>query len=90
MGLFQQLSYHARKIFDLLDLYESDVLDKILAYAIVRDKLDIKSIKQLIRKNFFEIIPDSEYTTIVLETTDVEGITRSCDYYEENQEVTSI
>lgn len=89
-NVFQQPSYHARKILELLDLYEIDVLDKILSYAITHDKLDIKSIKQLIRNNFFEIIADTKELTEIKKATDIEGITRSCDYYEGQQEVTAL
>lgn len=89
-NVFQQPSYHARKILELLDLYEIDVLDKILSYAIAHNKLDIKSIKQLIRDNFFEIMADTKKLTEIKETTDIKGITRSCDYYEGQQEVTAL
>ncbi|AKL95818.1 transposase for insertion sequence element IS21 [Clostridium aceticum] len=88
-GLFQQPSYHARKILELLDLYEPEVLDKILAYAIDKDKLDIKSIKELIRNDFFKIVSDKTEITSITQITDIEGITRSCDYYD-SQEVTSL
>lgn len=89
-GVLQQPSYHARKILDLLDLYEPDVLDKILAYAMAYDKLDIKSIKQLIRNDFFEIIDDKKKINEIEEATNIEGITRNCDYYEGHPEVTAL
>jgi len=66
------------------------VLDKILAYAIAHDRLDIRSIKQLIRNDFFEIMADTKKITGIVKATDIEGITRSCDYYEGNQEVTPL
>lgn len=80
-GLFQQPSYHARKILELLDLYEADVLDKIIEYAIENNKLDITSIKQLIKDDFFKII-NSNNKQDILKSTDIHGITRGCDYYE--------
>lgn len=89
-AVFQQPSYHARKILELQDLYEPDVLDKILAYAMAHDILDIKSIKQLIRNDFFEIMAYTNKIIGIVEATDIEGITRSCDYYEGHQEVTSL
>lgn len=89
-NLFQQPSYHARKILELLDLYEPKVLDKIISYAIENDKLDIKSIKHLIKNNFFEIIAENKEAAITIDVTDIEGITRSCDYYDEIKGVTSI
>lgn len=89
-GLFQQPSYHARKILELLDLYEPEVLDKIIAYAIENEKFDIKSIKLLIKNDFFKIMEGKGETTKIADITNIEGITRSCDYYEGNQEVTSL
>jgi transposase len=92
-GLFQQPSYHARKILELLELYEADVLDKILEYAIKHEQLDIKSIKQLIKNNFFEIIAigdDASEATDISDISDIDGITRSCDYYEDHKEVTAL
>lgn len=89
-GIFQQPSYHARKVLELLDLYEPQILDKILAYAIANDKFDIKSIKQLIKDDFFKIIEDTARNKNVLEITNVDGITRGCDYYEGIQEVISL
>ncbi|TJX16110.1 transposase [Tissierella creatinini] len=88
--IFQQPSYHARKILELLDLYEPEVLDKIIGYAIDNEKLDIKSIKLLIKNDFFKIMDSNGETSKIADITDVEGITRSCDYYEGNQEVTSL
>lgn len=88
-GIFQQPSYHARKILELLDLYEADILNKIIEYAIENDKLDIKSIKQLIKNDFFKII-NSNNKQDILESTDIDGITRSCDYYEETQGITQL
>ncbi|WP_352419794.1 IS21 family transposase [Proteiniborus sp.] len=89
-GLFQQPSYHARKILELLDLYEPEILDKVIAYAIANNKLDIKSIKQLIRNDFFKIIADEVKTKKVIKSTDTDGIIRSLDYYEESSEVTAL
>ena len=89
-NLFQQPSYHARKILELLDLYEPEILDKILAYAIEHEKLDIKSIKLLIKNNFFEIVAENKEAAVTINVTDIDGITRSCDYYDEIKEVTSI
>jgi transposase len=89
-GLFQQPSYHARKILELMELYEADVLDKVLAYAIKHERLDIKSIKSLIKNNFFEIIAATDDICESTDMTDIVGITRSCDYYEGHQEVTAL
>jgi len=53
---FDQPTYYARKILQLLELYESKDIDKILAYALSHDILDVKSIKGLIKDKGYEII----------------------------------
>lgn len=89
-GLFQQPSYHARKILELLDLYEPELLDKIISYAIANNKFDIKSIKQLIRNDFFKIILDEAEPNEIAKLQESQDIIRSCDYYEGTREVTAL
>lgn len=79
---FDQPTYHARRILQLLDLYESNDLDKILAYALAHDILDVKSIKELIKDKGYEIIHGNKNEKLYEPITD--GLTRNCDYYEEN------
>lgn len=79
---FDQPTYHARKILQLLDLYESKDLDKILDYALAHDVLEVKSIKELIKDKGYEIIHGHENEKLNEPIT--EGLTRNCDYYEEN------
>ncbi|MDP4182943.1 MAG: IS21 family transposase, partial [Bacillota bacterium] len=80
---FDQPTYHARKLLQLLDLYESKDLDKILAYALAHDILDVKSIKELIKDKGYEIIHGHESEKLAESITD--GLIRNCDYYEENK-----
>jgi hypothetical protein len=81
---FDQPTHHARKILQLLDLYNAKDLDKILAYALEHNILDIKSIKDLIKEKGYVIIHDKENTALAeTAVTQQDGLTRSCDYYED-------
>jgi hypothetical protein len=81
---FDQPTHHARKILQLLDLYEPKDLDKILAYGLANDILDIKSLKELIKDKGYEIIHGHENLKLPDPVTD--GLTRNCDYYENTRE----
>jgi len=86
--LFQQPTYHARKILELTELYQTEDLDKIIRYAIDHSAMDINSIKRLLRDYFFEIItPDNKATELTAKISGDIGITRDCGYYEKHQEV---
>jgi len=85
---FDQPTHHARKILQLLDLYESEDLDKIIAYGLKHDILDIKSLKKLIKEKGFEIIHGHENASISeLASAQPEDLIRNCDYYENTREV---
>jgi hypothetical protein len=60
----------------LLDLYEPKDLDKILAYGLAHDILDIKSLKELIKDEGYEIIHGRENPKLPEPVTD--GLTRNC------------
>jgi len=84
---FDQPTHHARKILQLLDLYDANHLDKILAYGLEHDILDIKSIKNLIKEKGYEIIHGQENMALAeAASTQLDGLTRSCDYYENTRE----
>lgn len=90
--LFQQPTYHARKILELTDLYDAKDLDKVLLYAINQSRLDITSFKKLLKEKYFEIIQESVTETASCSATfsDDIGLTRSCEYYEQQREVIHI
>lgn len=79
---FSQPTYHARKIMELLDLYEANDLDKILTYAMEHEMLTIKAIKELIKEKGFEIINNQENKVLLEASNESAALTRSCDYYE--------
>ena len=90
--LFQQPTYHARKILELSDLYDAENLDKVLAYAISQCRLDITSFKKLLKERYFEIIQETVTETASCSSalSDDAGLTRSCEYYEQQREVVRI
>lgn len=90
--MFQQPTHHARKILELLDLYDADKLDKIIAYGISQGVLDYKSFKKLLKDHYFDIVGGvygSNDSRPANDRSD-EGLTRSCDYYESQRDVISI
>lgn len=80
---FDQPTYHARKILQLLDLYAAKDLDKIIGYGLEHDILTIKSIKELIKEKGYEIIHGNG--DAVCESVSDEQ-TRNCAYYENTRE----
>lgn len=77
---FQQPTHHARRILELLELYDVDVLDRFLEYAIQNDQMDIKSFKRLLKERYLEILEASK-NTVQVESNEI-GLTRDCSYYE--------
>jgi hypothetical protein len=88
--LFQQPTYHARKILELTDLYDAKNLDKVLLYAISQSKLDITSFKMLLKEKYFEIIQDTITEPPSCSILEATNLTRSCEYYEMQKEVIHI
>lgn len=89
---FDQPTHHARKILLLTELFDDALLDRVLAYSIENDRMDIRSFKQLLKQyNAGELqldVPGSQEKTCVIEADDFRdddpGLTRDCRYYEEN------
>jgi transposase len=90
---FEQPTHHARRILELLDLYEAEVLDRFIAYAIEHDKMDIKTFKRLLKEKYREIAYSEEITGSHSaaargndhDNTDAgvpASILRECSYYE--------
>lgn len=86
-SFIQQPTHHARKILLLLDLYDVEVLDAFLAYAISLNILEYSKFKKLLKEHTKGI----KAPVIVSEITSKEsihkddyesGIIRSCSYYE--------
>lgn len=88
---FEQPTHHARKILLLEELYESDILDRFIGYAVDHDAMDILSFKKLLREyNAGNLslpkeakIPES-IEGIEQYRDDDPALLRDCDYYEQN------
>ncbi len=77
---YDQPTHYARKIMELRELYDDDVLDAFIGEAIRKEKLDIRSframLKEYSRKDI--AIPKSWKNN-----TSEAMLTRGCDYYEQ-------
>lgn len=74
---FDQPTFHARKIMELSELYDTDILNAFIEIAVKEDKMDISSFKALLKdynsgKRDVEI-KEKSYTL---------PLTRDCSYYE--------
>lgn len=80
----QQVSHHARELLKLLDMFEPEKLDKIIAYAIDHQIYSAKEIRNLIKEKGFEILHSEQESEKLKRAINSEpkGLTRSLDYYE--------
>ena len=74
---FDQPTHYARKIMELMDLYDTEELDYLIGLSIAEDKMDINSFKKLLKeynrkKSVKTELPDEP-----------EGLTRDISYYED-------
>lgn len=86
---FDQPTHHARKILELLQLYDEETLDKAVAVAIAEDRMDIKSFRMMLKEyNAGLRTLDVELETLPIANEISDTLTRDCDYYEQlTQEV---
>lgn len=86
---FDQPTHHARKILELLQLYDEETLDKAVAVAIAEDRMDIKSFRMMLKEyNAGLRTLDVEPETLPIANEISDTLTRDCDYYEQlTQEV---
>lgn len=84
---FNQPTHHARKIMLLGELYDRELLDYFIGYAVDHDQMDIKSFKSILRKYNSNKL-DFQETTFKQEIADYcdsdPALLRDCDYYEKN------
>jgi transposase len=82
---FDQPTHHARKIMELGDLYDDEIMDKLIGKAIEMNKLSITLFKSLLRDfNSGKVKFDSSQTTRadITATIDTDKLVRDCSYYE--------
>ena len=78
---YNQPSFHARKIMQLQELYDDDILDHFIGVSIEEDKLDIQSFRGLLRE-YNNGLREVESKTSVDCAAKEEALTRDCTYYE--------
>ena len=80
---FEQPTHHARKILELLQLYEPETLDKAIAVSIAENCMDIKNFR-LMLKDYNAGIRTLDLTSPVNNSSEekTDSLTRSCEYYE--------
>lgn len=88
---FDQPTHYARKIMLLEELYERDVLDRFIGYAVDHNAMDIQSFRALLREyNSGRMKLPEETETDISESgkgqyrDDDPALLRDCEYYEKN------
>lgn len=88
---FDQPTHYARKIMLLEELYDVDVLDRFIGYAIEHDAMDIQSFRALLKEyNSGNLkLPGEEQNEQPVSEKgqycdDDPALLRDCDYYEKN------
>lgn len=84
---FDQPTHHARRIMELLDLFDVEVLDRFIAYAVRHDAMDIKNFKKLLKEQYHSIANAEAGISTMTEklsvtSIDTEYALRDCSYYE--------
>ena len=79
---FDQPTHHARKIMELQELYDDEVLDHFIGIAVDQNKMDIKSFKELLR-DYNRSQKDNEKDNLPVRQKTTDSLTRDCSYYEE-------
>ena len=80
---FEQPTHHARKILELLQLYDAETLDKAIAVSIAENCMDIKNFR-LMLKDYNAGIRTLDTTSPVNNSSEenTDYLTRNCEYYE--------
>ena len=80
---FDQPTHHARKILELLELYDAKILDQAIAVAIDENCMDIKSFRMLMKEYNAGLRIFKKKTDMISCTAiPADALTRDCDYYE--------
>lgn len=96
---FDQPTHYARKIMELQELYDDQLLDYFIGTAVEEDKMDIRSFRSLLRdynsgkRTVTQEQPDNSMQATSFGGDDI-SLTRDCSYYEftveEGQHATNI
>ena len=77
---YDQPTHYARKIMELRELYDDDVLDAFIGEAIKKGQLDIRSFRAMLKEYSRK---DTAITKNRNNNTSEAMLTRGCDYYEQ-------
>lgn len=79
---YDQPTHYARKIMDLRELYDDDVLDGFIGEAVKKGRFDIKSFRAMLKEHNRKDGARPQEGCMQSGKAD-EGLTRNCDYYEQ-------
>lgn len=83
---FQQPTHYARKILELLDVYDAGLLDEYIGIAVKENKLGVREFRQLVKEKTRGLLAarntSAETCLISNKTEDPTGLTRNTSYYE--------
>lgn len=74
---FDQPTFYARRIMELVDLYDINTLDAFIEIAVKEDKLDIRAFKSLLKD-----YNNGKRNIVINNTSPPQPLTRDCSYYE--------
>ena len=85
---YDQPTHYARKIMELRELYDDDVLDEFIAKAVKRDALDIKSFRAMLKESNGK---GRKSAAKALPFPDAQAVSvRECSYYEKALQEVSV
>lgn len=80
---FDQPTHHARRIMELLELYDAKIIDQAIAVAIDENCMDIKSFRMLMKEyNAGLRTFEKKTASVSCDVITIDALTRDCDYYE--------
>ena len=80
---FDQPTHHARRIMELLELYDAKIIDQAIAVAIDENCMDIKSFRMLMKEyNAGLRTFEKKTASVSCAVIPADALTRDCDYYE--------
>jgi len=81
---FDQPTHYARKIMELQELYEDDVLNTFIGKCVDEDRMDIQSFRSMLREYNSEARkPKADVKSeVIAKDIQASSLTRDCSYYE--------
>lgn len=79
---YDQPTHYARKIMELRELYDDDVLDMFIGRAIETGNLDIGSFRAMVKEHYRKLINGNIEIRAESATPFPDMLTRDCSYYE--------